>query len=85
VKDRLDRQEEGACVETGTASKRRRRAHNAHFAAGEPAVWLTGGALAICTAMVTALLVLVLWQGLATFWPQSVVRVTTPDGETYMG
>ncbi len=69
----------------GSWSNRRRRARNSLFAAGEPAVWLTGGALAICTAMVVGLLLLVLWQGLVTFWPQAVERVTTPDGETYMG
>lgn len=66
-------------------ARRPRRAGGSLFAAGEPAVWLTGGALAICTVMVAGLLLLVLWQGLATFWPQPVVRLETLDQRVYMG
>ena len=63
----------------------RARSRSSIFAAGEPMVWLTGGALAICTLMVAALLAIVLWKGLITFWPQEVVKVTTRDGRPYMG
>ncbi len=54
-------------------------------AAGEPMVWLTGGALALCALMIAGLLALVLWQGLSTFWPVPVERLTTHDGRVYMG
>lgn len=64
---------------------RPKRSRSSLFAAGEPWVWLTGGALAICTFMVFGLLFLVLVRGLSTFWPLPVERVTTPDGRVYMG
>jgi len=50
------------------------------LARGEPFVWLTGGALMICLAMILALLALVLAQGLATFRPLPVVRLETTAG-----
>jgi phosphate transport system permease protein len=49
------------------------------FAHGEPALWLTGGALVICLAMIVGLLVLVAWQGLTTFWPGPYVEIQTND------
>ena len=52
---------------------------------GEPKVWLTGGALALCVMMIAGLLVLVLYQGLATFWPGPVTRAVLKDGRTVMG
>ncbi|MEM7355388.1 MAG: phosphate ABC transporter permease PstA [Acidobacteriota bacterium] len=69
---------------------RRSRSRSSLFAVGEPMVWLTGGALVVCAAMVAGLLALVFWKGAVTFWPQSVIRVETPsasDGSTrvYMG
>ena len=47
-------------------------------------IWLTGGALVICAAMVAGLLALVLWKGLTTFWPLAVTRIAAVDG-VYMG
>ena len=47
-------------------------------------IWLTGGALAICAAMVAGLLLLVLWKGLSTFWPQPVARLDAIAGP-FMG
>lgn len=47
---------------------------------GEPMLWLTGGALAVCLAMIAGLLLLVLAQGLRSFWPQPVVRLETAGG-----
>jgi phosphate transport system permease protein len=52
---------------------------------GEPKVWLTGGALALCVMMIAGLLALVLYQGLATFWPGPVTRAVLKDGRTVMG
>ncbi len=59
----------------GTSIRRRRgRLGNALTAHGEPMVWLTGGSLAVCLLMIIGLLVLVFYQGLATFWPAPLVR-----------
>ena len=55
----------------------RARAGATLLAHGEPLLWLTGGALVICAAMIAGLLVLVLTQGLASFWP---ARVTSLEG-----
>lgn len=54
-------------------------------ARGEPMLWLTGGALAVCLLMVTGLLFFVLWQGAATFWPSPVVQVESHDGKKLLG
>ena len=47
-------------------------------AQGEPMLWLAGGALAVALTMIVGLLVLVLYQGLLTFWPQPVVQARQP-------
>src|SRR5437016_1214321 len=52
---------------------------------GEPKLWLTGGALTVCAFMIVGLLVLIVLQGVQTFWPSPVVQVTTFDGHSYMG
>ena len=56
--------------------RRRKRAATSLFAAGEPMVWLTGGALVICVVMVAGLLSLVFAKGFATFWPLPVTQVS---------
>ncbi len=68
-------------------AKPRRRSGGAFslFAQGEPMVWLSGGALAVCLAMVTGLLVLILLRGGSTFWPLPLTRVQLIDGKTYLG
>ena len=48
-------------------------------------VWLTGGGLVVCLGMILGLSALILYQGLATFWPGPVVRIRTIDGGTIMG
>ncbi len=58
----------------------RARAGATLLAHGEPLLWLTGGALVICAAMITGLLVLVLTQGLASFWPARVTSLETAAG-----
>jgi len=68
----------------GMAKRLRGRSRTSLFASGEPLLWLTGGALAICFVMVLGLLSLVLWRGLTTFWPQELVLVEAYDGP-YMG
>ena len=61
------------------------RGHVPLTAFGEPLVWLTGGALALCLLMIVGLLVLVFWQGFTTFWPAPVVRTVLRDGRVLMG
>lgn len=48
-------------------------------------VWLTGGMLAICLAMIVGLVVSIVVVGLRTFWPASLERVVTFDGRTLLG
>ncbi|MCL4201284.1 MAG: phosphate ABC transporter permease PstA [Pirellulaceae bacterium] len=50
-----------------------------------PLVWLHGGGLVICLAMIVGLLLLVVYQGITTFWPVPLVLVRTIDGNTYLG
>ena len=54
-------------------------------AVGEPMVWLTGSALVLCLGMIAILLVLVLANGLRSFWPGDIDRVTLSSGEVVMG
>jgi phosphate transport system permease protein len=48
-------------------------------------VWLTGGALATCLAMVVMLVATIAYQGFATFWPVAVIRTYSDDGDVLMG
>lgn len=52
---------------------------------GEPAIWLTGGALVICLAMILGLLLLILINGLRTFWPARVVHIKLRNGQAVLG
>ncbi|MCA8978256.1 MAG: hypothetical protein KDC98_26245, partial [Planctomycetes bacterium] len=54
-------------------------------ARGEPMLWLCGGSLAICLFMVFGLLLLVGYQGTATFWPTGCVLVELHDGTAQLG
>lgn len=75
-------------TETIEQPARRKRASmpgRSILAQGEPLLWLTGGSLAICFAMIIGLLVLVLASGLGTFWPTALIQVTLRDGQTFMG
>jgi phosphate transport system permease protein len=59
-----------------------RTALSAH---GQPMVWLFGGALAVCLLMIFGLLVLIVREGLATFWPEPLVQVKTTSGKVFLG
>lgn len=52
---------------------------------GEPVVWLTGVAMAVCLAMIVGLLALTVVQGVRTFWPLPIDRVTLRSGTVLMG
>jgi phosphate transport system permease protein len=55
------------------------------LAHGEPLVWLNGGALALALAMILGMLLLILTQGLGTFWPQPLYTIHTLDGAAHIG
>jgi len=52
---------------------------------GDPFIWLSGGALAFSLVMVGGLVILVLVNGLGSFWPSPIVRLTLTDGTELMG
>ncbi len=52
---------------------------------GDPFIWLTGGALAVCLLLVAGLILLVLVNGLGFFWPDDIVRLKLEDGRTILG
>ena len=54
-------------------------------ARGEPFVWLLGGALAFGVIMIVGLLLLVLWNGIATFVPKPVAVVELAGGGRIAG
>ncbi len=54
-------------------------------ARGEPMTWLLGGALALGCTMIIGFLLLVLWNGIVTFWPKQVEVVTLTDGQVVAG
>ncbi len=66
----------------------RRKALESGFsllARGEPQIWLTGGMLAICLAMIASLMMLIIASGLPTFWPRQVDWLVLRDGTFEMG
>lgn len=52
---------------------------------GDPFVWLTGGAVAICLLMIAALALLILKNGLGQFWPKKLVELQLTDGSKILG
>lgn len=54
-------------------------------ALGEPMIWLTGGALVVSLAMIIGLVGMIVTQGLTTFWPRPVERITLNDGSVLLG
>src|SRR5262249_9891483 len=64
---------------------RRAKTRSALLAHGLPLVWLNGGGLAVCLAMILGLLLLIFYQGAVSFWPGPLVEVRTVDGKVYLG
>jgi len=54
-------------------------------ARGEPFLWGLGGGLAFGVVMIVGFLLLVFWNGLATFWPKPIEVVTLRSGEMIAG
>lgn len=78
-------QPEASNKAAGAGQRRRKRASTSLFAYGEPMVWVTGGALALALLMIIGLLMLVMYQGMITFWPKPIAQVTLKDGSVLMG
>ncbi|MGH7821273.1 MAG: phosphate ABC transporter permease PstA, partial [Candidatus Binatia bacterium] len=57
----------------------------AFWKSGDPFVWLAGATLALSLLMVGGLVILVLRNGLAFFWPSDVVSVGLNDGTSVLG
>ncbi len=52
---------------------------------GDPYIWLTGATLAFSLLMVAGLVLLVLVNGLAFFWPANLVELRLQDGKAVLG
>jgi phosphate transport system permease protein len=52
---------------------------------GDPAIWFTGTGLGISLLMITAMLGLVLVNGLGFFWPKPLTQMTLDDGTSLLG
>lgn len=68
------------------------RVHPSHRVVGETGVWLTSMGLSVGLIMVTALLLLIAWNGISVFWPKPVIQIDLkPDspaalrGQTRIG
>src|SRR5262245_10040503 len=72
-------------VQPAPVKSNRARRRSSLLAHGEPSVWLSGGALALALVMIFSLLLLILVQGTATFWPGKLVQIHTLDGKVYLG
>ncbi len=63
----------------------RSRGGTSLLAHGENMLWLTGGALVLCSVMIIGLLTLVAYQGATTFWPRPLVEVKLMNGRVLLG
>ncbi len=54
-------------------------------AVGEPALWGFGGALALGIILIAGFLTLIVWNGVATFWPKPIAVVETVEGRVLAG
>ena len=52
---------------------------------GEPFIWLSGGALALCLLMIAGLVVVVVVNGLGIFWPAELVEIELKSGDRLLG
>ena len=52
---------------------------------GDPFIWLTGSALALCLLMITGLVSIILYNGMGVFWPKDMELLRLRDGEVAMG
>ena len=75
-----------SAIQTENVSRaRRNRARSSLFVQGESMVWTMGGGLVVALVMIIGLLALVFFQGVTTFWPVPVERVSLDNGRVLMG
>jgi phosphate transport system permease protein len=55
------------------------------FRRGDPMIWLTGSGLGICMLMIGGLILVILTNGLAFFWPKPLEQVKLQDGTVLLG
>ncbi|AUN94772.1 phosphate ABC transporter permease PstA [Pseudazoarcus pumilus] len=54
-------------------------------AVGEPALWGFGGALALGIILICGFLLMIVWNGMSTFWPKPIAIVTLTSGDKVAG
>lgn len=74
-----------SAMETKSPRRRTMQSGFSLMARGEPKIWLTGGMLVICLAMIVSLLSLIVISGLATFWPGPIDWLMMSDGQMDIG
>ena len=52
---------------------------------GDPFIWLTGGALALCLAMIAGLVGIIVYHGAGAFWPQDLTLLRLQDDRRVLG
>ncbi len=72
-------------IQPSTPAVRRRPKGISLLARGTAPVWLTGGAMSVCLMMIGGLLAFIFFQGVLTFWPVPIVKITTVGGATFLG
>ena len=58
---------------------------NKFWRGGDPFIWLTGGALALCLSMIIGLVGVILYNGGGVFWPQDLTLIRLKNGEGVVG
>ena len=58
---------------------------NAFWKSGQPFIRLTGSALAACLLMIAGLILVVVYNGLGSFWPSDLLAYKLDDGEMVLG
>jgi phosphate transport system permease protein len=54
-------------------------------ARGEPFMWALGGTLCVGMLMIAGFIVLIIWNGILTFYPRAIEKVTLRDGSVFAG
>ncbi len=66
-------------------SRERHQRRTPISAHGEPAVWVTAGALVLCLALILGLLFVIAWRGGSTFLVRPIAEVRLNDGTVFLG
>lgn len=52
---------------------------------GDPFIWLTGTALALCLLMIAGMITIILFNGAGVFWARDLVRLRLDGGDAALG